>query len=205
MIRRTLPAAVAVLALSLGGCDSTGTVILVPELQERFDFQASLEGWTARSGDLPVGAVVGVERATGPGAGGEDGWVRITAVADEPRGRVWIERPFEVTPDQSYEVTVAYQLGTADGSSTTPWEVVSGVDTEAPTSVELLVRGSTAPESPGDGLVWEPREHTFVVFSGPADSGEESATVWVALGLGLATVDVRQYGLDEIEVSFLRN
>lgn len=200
MIRRTLPL-LSLLLLASAACDSDSTIVLVPEFQESFDFESSLQGWEGASGDLPTGTSVSVAHTSTSAAEGQ-GSVQITTSAEETGGKVWIARAFQVTAEQPYEVTVTFDLGTDDGAMTIPWDVVSSAGSAPPTAAGLVVQGGTTPESPTGERVWDSRTHTLLVTSGAGDG--ETATVWIAVGLGVATAGDRTYGVDELEVSFLR-
>jgi hypothetical protein len=114
-------------------------------------------------------------------------------------------RPFDVTADQSYEVTVSFALGTADGATTTAWDVLGGGGATEPDPGSLTTHGSTTPESPGSGLVWEERSFTFQATAGPAVGEDETGRIWVALGIAPTTADDREYGIDDVRLSFLRS
>lgn len=200
-IRRPLAGVWALLLVTLAACDSQGTIAVVPEFEERFGFEGGLEGWVVRSADLPASTSVDVAHETGPAAEGQ-GWVRLNTDAGEPGGRLWIERPFEVTPGQSYRVTVSYRFSSADGVSNDPWDLLGGAATEPPGLPDLMVLGSTAASESG---AWGSRDHTFTVSAGTAAPDGEAVTVRVALGVGILSGGQRTHGLDEVEVSFVRN
>lgn len=204
MIRRALPASLLFLAVPFASCDNGDDLMLVPEFEQSFDFESGLGGWAGHADDLPVGSAWTVDVSSGEAAEGQAA-ARLDLAIVEPRGRVWMDRAFDVTAGQSYEVTVTFALGTADDAATTGWDVLAGGGPTEPTPGSLTVRGSTTPDSPGTGMVWEERSFTFQATAGPATGGDETGRIWIALGIAPTTAEHREYGIDDVRLSFLRN
>lgn len=176
--------------------------MVVPEFEESFDFESGLGGWAGHADGLPEGSFWAVDAENGDAAEGQGAaWLSMSVL--EAQGRVWMARAFDVSPGQSYQVTLTWALGTDDDASTTAWDILAAGGATAPTASSLAAHGTTAPEVPG-GTVWEERSITFQATSGAAVGGGETGTLWIGLGIAPTSPDDRQYGVDEIRVSFLR-
>ena len=54
------------------------------------------------------------------------------------KGKIWMERLFNVTPNQAYKVTIEYDFASADFGTMNLWRIISGVLTERPDSPDDL-------------------------------------------------------------------
>ena len=181
-----------ILLAALSGCETEGLTV-VAEVDESYGFESGLAGWTVvADGGATGSATAGVstERA-GEGAaslrfvldGGGDAFVLIA-------------RGFDVQPDRSYEVELAFDLASGDGGGVTPWTLRAGAGPAAPVDAGLLEEvGTTAG---GGSFTFERR---VVTVTGTADG---DGTLWVSVGVEQASAGDRAYFVDGLTVSLTR-
>lgn len=186
--------------LVLGGVCDTIDLVLVPEVEEAFSFESGLEGWTPAGIDLddpPVDwdvSLTDVEALEGTRS------VRLRLDNMNDAGKIWIERAFQLAPNQAYDVTVRYGFGTSDFGDVNLWRILTGVHLDPPRAPEHLgVQGDTGhDQGQVEGPVWTEKEFTFRSRTG-AD-----ARLWVSVGVWGTWETERTYYLDEVEVAFTR-
>ena len=136
----TLRLAIPLACAALTGCDLHGRGIdIVPEFDDTFSFETGMEEWYARGidlGDPPVTWEVARsnERAD---AGAYSVAFQLANLNDQ--GKIWIERRYEVAPDQEYEVTLTFALATADYGTINLWRLLAGVSPDQPTAGSQLI------------------------------------------------------------------
>ncbi len=142
------------------------------EIKYFFSFENGWEGWTARAMDTEHGDGE-IEWEIAPGY--ELAWNGITAMKYylnnlNDAGKIWIERPFEVEPNRTYEVTVRYEFATADYGVINLFTIITGVFPDSPASVDDLVPAFQTTTGNGFnhdvGYRWVNREFKFTVRSG---------------------------------------
>ncbi len=174
-----------------------------PETHE-FSFETDMEGWGAEPADGSWGNCTG----SAHGNCTASGWVeRTTDLAREGsvslsmslvQGEVWIQRPFNVTPDRPYRVTVEFALATADTASAAPWSLAACGRSTPPDTLAALpssCRGDTAMASAAEGRVWLEKRFTSMVTS------DASGRIWAVLGVSAASGGPRTYYVDAVSVS----
>jgi hypothetical protein len=180
-----------------------------PQRASTFSFEADLEGWTVGATDLSSGNCTGggmgnctadwsvgrtIERA-------QDGTasVRLYLNNTNDQGKIWIERPFNVTTGRTYRVHVAFALASADFGSVNRWTILAGALSEEPATSGSLAgvhRGDTGNglESYG-GYVW--MEKTYDSTAAPVAGGQ----LWVVVGIWGTWETARTYYVDAIQVT----
>lgn len=110
-----------------------------------FSFENSLEGWTPKGTDLSSPPI---EWSIEPSQDrASDGAYSAKFVLNNlnDAGKIWLERPFTVQPNQSYHVTVQFSLGTQDFGLANLFRIIAGVrPTPAVTRDDLTYQGETA-------------------------------------------------------------
>lgn len=181
-----------------GVCD-TARIVVAPEVEQSFSFESGLEGWEAAGTDLidpPVDWDVSV---TGEEAVEGERSVRFRLSNLNDMGKIWIQRPFQLSANQAYEVVVRYRFGTSDAGEVNLWRLLTGVHLDPPvTRGHLTVQGDTGHEGEGPGLVWTEKSFTFQARTA-AD-----ARLWVSVGVWGTFETERIYYVDDLTVSFTR-
>ena len=186
--------------LGLGACDRLGEIVIVPEQEILDSFETGIGAWSLRSGDLgtPPGtwSVVGTQEAASDG----NHALRIQLDNIGGAGKVWVVREVQLSPNQDYDVDLAFDLGTSDASDATPWTLIAGAHPTDPQNASgLTFRGGTVPDAPGTSApTWVEEEYQFVLRVTAEGRGV------VALGVWGTTAEDRVYYLDNVRVSFTR-
>ncbi len=169
-----------------------------------FSFETDMEGWTVGPADGSWGNCTGsaygncsaggsVERTTDLARDGSVS-LRMSLV----QGEVWIERPFNVTPDRAYRLTFDFAFATADNASAAPWSLAACGRSTPPDTLASLpptCRGDTAMASAAEGFVWLEKWYTSIVTS------EANGRIWAVLGVSAASGGPRTYYVDAVIVS----
>jgi len=189
-----------------------------PSEEETYSFEQDMEGWAAGGTDLYWGncsagasairpSVVAqgncsvawsVERTTELAREGAFS-VRLSLENLNDAGKIWIERPFNVTPERTYRVHVSFAFASADFGSVNHWRIIAGALSERPTSADDLT--SAYREDTGNGLdspsghVWLEKGYDSTVRS---DSG---GRLWVLVGVWGTWEGPRTYYVDVVRVS----
>lgn len=188
------------LTFVLGSCDRHGELVIFPEFDFEYSFEGGFEGWTPVVTDETLSeGDWSVERTTTEAFDGAAA-VRLTMNVPTGGGGVWLLRELEVTPSQAYDVAFSFALGTADQEGTSPWTLIVGAHTEAPSAAgELSLTGATGSGVvDGTDLAWI--EHAYTV-TGQADA---EGRLYLALGVWGTTAGAREYFFDDVRVSLTR-
>ena len=122
-----------------------------------------LDGWTPRAIDVddpPVAWSIG-RSPERPFEG--MGSARFDVANFNDAAKVWLGRAFDVTPGGRYDVTVSYQLATAD-LPIGAWQIITFARDEAPqTADDLNFIGDTYKGDEGEGYRWLSRSFTTEV------------------------------------------
>ena len=116
------------------------------------------------------------------------------------QGKIWIERSYDVAPDQEYEVEIGFALASADFGTINLWRVLAGASPDPPTAADALV--STVDTGNGEtsdtGVEWVEKSVTVPVES------DEDGELLVYLGVWGTSEFSRTYDLDEVRVTLFR-
>lgn len=189
----------------LAGCDFKGDLEVIPEVIEVFSFEGGgeggMDGWVARGADLaepPVGWQV--LSATEEPTEGERA-LRFRVSNEGGQGRVWIERRWELVPDQEYEVRIVFDLVTADHGDVGPWRILAGAGPEPPSGTADLASPFDTGVDPEPGAEgFQSVEHTVIVQTASDEDGE----LFLYLGLRGTSPLTRTYYLDHVRVEIWR-
>ncbi|MCA9736291.1 MAG: hypothetical protein R3E98_04680 [Gemmatimonadota bacterium] len=182
-----------------GVCDP-GEITIVPEIDERWSFEGSLEGWSAAAlGGLTPGVDWSIQSDAGSAVDGQAS-LRFTVDDATGNGRVWIERAFAVAAEEEYRVDIGFQVGSEDAPGVTPWSAVVGATLDAPSATgTVAVDGPLGDASGGTGVTWTPLTQSLLL-----DTGEEQETAWVSIGVAVGAPGQRTYRVDALSVTFTR-
>ena len=178
----------------------TLTVFYEPEEESAQSFASSfekdMEGWEVNGTDLDDPPVEWtIERSEAIASYGETS-VMLYLNNTNGAGKIWIEREFEAEPNHTYEVSVDYDLASADWGDVNLWTIITGVVPES-ANIELASQGDTGNDaSPEDGFVWLSKSYAFT-----AESDTEGELL-VVIGVWGTWETARTYYLDNIEVTY---
>lgn len=179
--------------LLLAGCDGQGLEV-VPEIDRTFGFESGADGWVGVAA-VGVAGDATVEVSTEEAAAGSSS---VLVALDDAAGATsgWIQREFDLAPNQAYDVELDFQLGTSDGPSATPWSVIAAATPGNPVPSSFSVVGTT--ETGADAFAFETGTAALI-----ATTSAEGALV-VSLGIRQDTPGTRDYFLDEVRVVLRR-
>ena len=135
-------------------------------------------------------------------AGASDGSQSVQLRLDNTngQGKIWIERRYAVPPDQEYEVTMRFALGSADHAGLPAWPVLASATPDQPaTAADLTTSSDTWNGSMSDvGQQWS--EKTVVVQAKSDAAGE----IFIYVGIGGMSSGLRTHYVDNVRATFLR-
>ena len=194
-------AALLCLGATLAACDRHGEGLdLVPEFDDNYSFEAGMEGWTVRGTDLGDPPIAWeIARSTDRADTGATS-VRFRLANLNDQGKIWIERRYEVAPDQEYDVTLTFDLASADYGSINLWRVLAGAGPESPmVAADLRSAQDTGNGAASDtGFQWV--ERTVTVRTRSDEDGE----IFVYVGIWGTSEFTRTYYVDDLQVTFTR-
>jgi hypothetical protein len=199
-----LPARLCTLALAcaaLTACDRNGTGLeIVPEFDDAYSFETGMENWSSRALDLGDPPSIWEIIPSGASASAGSQSVQLRLDNTNGLGKIWIERRYAVPPDQEYEITLRFGLGSADYSGVPAWSVLaSATPDQAAAAADLTTSSDTWNGSASDvGQQWG--EKTVLVQT-KSDSGGE---IFIYVGVGGTSPGLRTYFVDNIRATFLR-
>lgn len=182
------------LLVLLSGC---GGVTIGTSDGRSFSFENDLEGWSANGTDLnnpPIVWSVGrSEELSREGVAS----VRLHLNNLNDAGKIWIERPFTVAPNRSYEVEVRYAFATRDYGDVNLFTLITGVLPRRPrTRDDLNYVGDTGNGASGDvGFVWQEKSYRFTATS------NAGGALYVSIGVWGTWEGPRTYYLDRVRVT----
>ena len=185
---------------ALTACDTTGPTPPDDDpIEATFTFEANMEGWRAVAIDTLNPPIDWHVRHTTDEAVVGEGSVELQLDNLNDQGKVWMERAFELEPDQEYDVMVEYAFGTSDWGDVNLFTIIAGVHTDPPRSAEdLTFQGETGHGEDSDvGLVWLDKSYDFSVTA-PADGD-----VHVTIGVWGTWETLRTYYVDDVSVQFV--
>lgn len=165
-----------------------------------------MEGWVASGADFEA-----------PGGSGSDEPWSITRSQDlaydgytslklvlgniNDGGKIFIEKPFEVEPNQIYQVRVEFAFGSGDWGTANLWQIVAGAVTKPPENggdVVPAIKDETGNGNDYDvGYVWLNKSYEVLVRT-------QSDAVYVFIGVW-GTYEVgRIYYLDNVRVTLTK-
>jgi len=178
----------------------TLTVFYEPEEESAQSFASSfekdMEGWEVNGTDLDDPPVEWtIERSEAIASYGETS-VMLYLNNTNGAGKIWIEREFEAEPNHTYEVSVDYDLASADWGDVNLWTIITGVVPES-ANIELASQDDTGNDaSQEDGFVWLSKSYTFTTES------DTEGELLVVIGVWGTWETARTYYLDNVEVTY---
>lgn len=189
-----------VMFVGLTGCELVSDLFPPEEptkLEFAFSFEEGMQGWEADGTDLDDPPVEwSVERSEQIA---RDGATSVQLLLDNVNdaGKIWMERAFEVEPNQRYEVSVEYAFASGDWGDINLWTIIAGVHPTSPESADdLTFQGDTGNQAqPEDGFVWLDKSYDFIVTS------NAEGRIYVALGVWGTWETQRVYFIDDVRVT----
>jgi hypothetical protein len=107
-----------------------------------FSFENGLEGWTPKATDIDHPPVTwSIESSLDHASDGTRS-AKFELENLNDAGKIWLERPFSVQPNQSYHVIVQFSFGTGDWGDLNHWTIIAGVrSSPAVTPSDLTYQG----------------------------------------------------------------
>lgn len=192
---RPASALLLLVGLTLAGCDRIGEIVIVPEFDLTYSFEGGLEGWVPAGVDLSGPTVMwSIETSADFVSTGSQA-IRFVLDNTNGKGKIWIEREFEVEAERAYDVRITFDLASADSGD--PWRILAGAHGAPPvTAAELTVQDATAT---ADQHEWTERSYTVRATS------DEDGAVYVVLGFWGTSAENRTYYLDNVRLVFTRS
>lgn len=183
--------------MALGACDHRGKILdIVPAYDLIDSFESGLGDWTAEGVDLDNPTVAwSVAGSTEEASTGSHS-VKLTLDNVNGAGKIWIERELEVDSAQAYDVTISFDLGTADYGTVNLWKVIAGAHTAPPeTAAELTFRDDTGNGADSDaGVRWVSKSYTVHTRS------DDDGHLYVVVGVWGTHETARSYYLDNVHL-----
>jgi hypothetical protein len=188
-----------VLPLLASVCDKLGEIVIVPEFEMSFSFEAGLGSWVPGGLDLVGPSVVWSASSSSEEASDGDQSVRVYLDNLNGQGKIWISRELEVAPHQRYDIDISFELATADASADA-WQVIAGAHTAPPESAaELSFRGATAAAGADGGeLAWVTNQYAV---QGQADG---DGLLYILVGIWGTGPGARTYYVDDVRLVLTR-
>ncbi len=188
------------LSLSLFGIDVGGGDL--DETAEFFSFESDFEGWTAHGTDLELGDGFIDWSITRSEEKAKHGTASLKFSIDNrnDNGKIWVERPFTVEPNQIYQVNVKYAFASHDYGQANLFDIITGVLKKRPqTRYDLYpaLKNPTGNGSDSDvGHKWKNREYEFTLRS------DDQTMLYVVIGIAGTHEVGRTYYFDNVSVTF---
>lgn len=166
-----------------------------------FSFENGLEGWTPKATDINNPPVAWSIASSADRASDGTHSAKFELENLNDAGKIWLERPFTVQPNQSYHVRVQFTFGTQDFGDVNNWTIIAGVrNSPAVTRFDLTYQGLTANgESSNTGYKWLEKSYDFNVLSA-ADG-----TFYVDVGVWGTWETYRAYYIDNVRITVTEN
>jgi hypothetical protein len=178
-----------------------------PETSARFSFEQDMDGWTPVAADTgtPGGAYAPWSIAPTADLAFEGPHALKFYVANfTDAAKIWIVRPFLVTPGRLYQVDISFAFATADWGDANLFTLLTGPFLTPPTDGLTLVAGTTR-QYTGNGanhdVGYQWLRRTFRA-SARADA---SGVVFVVVGIWGTWETSRTYYVDDLSVEFTPN
>jgi hypothetical protein len=156
-----------------------------------------MEGWTANGTDLDNPPVEwSIERSEDIAKDGNMS-VKFYLNNVNDAGKIWLEKPFSVKPNNSYKVNLEYAFASSDWGDINLWRIIAGVSSEKPQSrKDLLYQGDTGNfAEPEADYVWLDKSYDFTVQS------DSDGILYVIIGIWGTWETSRIYYVDNIHVT----
>lgn len=167
------------------------------EIDETYSFENDFEGWTIRSDqsepNLPPPVTQTQERAT-------DGLMSLEFTINRVSvfQRVWIEKVFNVRPNQIYDVGIDYSFASRDCCHSNPSGIVTGVLNKSPDPAnrDLIPAGQGEADNGATSLSdykWLSKQYAFTART------NEQGNLYAVVGVGGGEA-TRRYFFDKVHI-----
>ena len=167
-----------------------------------YSFETDFEGWEPDATDLVVAereAIWSITRSQERAADGATS-LRFHVVNLSDAAKIWIEQPFALQPNTTYDVDIEYAFATADYGLLNLFTILTGVLQSSPEDagdLEPTFQGTTGNGASSDvGYQWlRPR------YQLTAESGADGR-LYVVIGVWGTYEVTRTYYVDDVRISF---
>lgn len=180
----------------------SAVIVLSPPSQtSSFSFEDGMQDWSPSGTDLDLGNETVewvIERSQDRSTDGSFS-LKFYLNNLNDAGKIWIEKRFDVNPNQEYTVRVEYDFATADFGNMNLWRIITGASHESPETADDLT--SAYQDSTGNGhdsdvgYQWLTKEYEFSALS--SSQGE----LVVFIGVWGTWETPRTYYLDNLRVA----
>ena len=167
-----------------------------------YSFETDLEGWEPDATDLVFGgseAIWSITRSQELAADGATS-LRLYVVNLSDAAKIWIEQPFALEPNTTYDVDIEYAFATADYGLLNLFTIVTGVLQSSPEDAGDLAptfQGTTSNGASSDvGYQWLRKRYQFTAESGAV------GRLYVVIGVWGTYEVTRTYYVDDVRISF---
>ena len=187
-----------VLPVALGCAES----LRPPRTPYSFSFEQGMDDWTTAAADTgaPGGAYApwSIERSAELAY---DGQYALKFHMDNytDAAKIWIVRPFAVTPGRSYDIAISYAFGTRDFGQANLFVLLAGVFRTPPRDGPSLLAG-TVQDHTGNGSDSDVGYRWLRKSVSPSISADGSGRVYVVLGVWGTWETPRTYYVDDVLV-----
>jgi hypothetical protein len=186
----------------LCGCEDKSTEAPPARRTYFFSFEDGMEEWQGRGIDLELGDTLiawSIQRTQEMAKAGSTA-MKFYLENWNDAGKIWIEHPFAVQPDCSYDVNISYAFASADFGMANLWTIITGVVSQRPqTRDDLVYQDHTGNGSDTDvGYRW--LEKSYVGNVTAAADGE----IYVMVGIWGTWETPRTYYLDSLSILFTK-
>jgi len=165
-----------------------------------FSFENGMDEWEVRGIDLDNPSIEWSIQRTQELAKSGSISAKFYLVNNNDKGKIWIERPFDVKPNCFYRVNVWYAFATADFGNVNHWNIITGVMQKQPQTVDEIIsltQGDTGNHSETDiGYRWLGKSYNFTLQS------SSEGKLYVIIGVWGVWETTRVYYIDSISVLF---
>ena len=194
-----LVAAMLGVACTVAGCGDNLTGV-TPSQSYVFSFENDTQGWTDRAMDIDNPPVEwNIQRAIDMARDGTASMKFYLANYND-KGKIWMERAFEVDSSANYRVDVRYQFATSDFGQANLWRIITGVQSHPVTSVDdLTMRDDTGNGANSDaGYLWTGKQYTVDRRS------SAGGKIYVSIGVWGTWETPRTYYVDFVYIAFFK-
>jgi hypothetical protein len=176
---------------------------LGPETRLTFSFEQGMEGWTVMAADTAAIAPWSVQRSTDVAYDGQYALKFYLANYNDAT-KIWIVRPFPVTPGRAYGVEVSYAFASRDWTDANLFVLLTGAFTSPPGDGPALVAG-TSQEPTGNGAGRDVGYQWQRKYFRTSARGDPSGALYVVVGVWGTWETPRTYYVDDVTVHLTPN
>jgi len=189
---------VFILLVLFGGCDRKSTAPYIGK-EFPFSFNTDMEEWEAKGTDLddpPIEWSIEISEEKV-----KDGKASVKFFLNNlnDKGKIWIEREFDLKASMNYQVSLSFAFASADFGEINNFKIITGVHKQPPqTRDDLTFQGLTGNGYDSDvGFVWLDKSYDFNI------QANSEGKLYVSIGVWGTFEGPRTYYVDSINIIFV--